>query len=207
LISSTLCAQSAEGKKITLGVQLAVDQTQMQYRLADWVYNAANGLEEIDAEAGLGFSAGLVAEFKLTNKTALRIAPLFSVQNNRLVFTAENNQEMTFEVQPKSIGLPIHFIFSPRGDQKMPYFFIGPRIQQHLGEQIDPMVFSVNPTDLSGEFGVGIKLQYNRFSILPQLSFSQGFSDLKAIGQSGLYNNAIRSMSRNRLSLSVVVTR
>ncbi len=207
LISTSIWAQDQGNEKFSVGLHIALDQTQMQYRLADWVYQSTSQVKNIDAKARLGFSLGFAGEYHINEKAAFRITPLISFQENRLIFTAENSQMMTFEIQPMSIGLPVHFVFSPRGAQRMPYFFIGPRIQQHLGDQIDPTVFSLNHTDLSGEFGVGIKLHYKWFSIFPQLSFSQGFSDLKAIGQSGIYNNAIRSMNRNRFSLSLIVSR
>jgi len=204
LISTQVFSQDIQEDKFNIGLQISLDQTQMQYRLADWVHQNISELKNIDAKAGLGFSAGISAEYRIGDKTGIRIVPLFSFHNNNLIFTTENNQKMVFEIQPISLGIPIHLVFSPRGTQRMPYFFIGPRIQQHLGRLSDPSVFFVNKTDLSGEFGVGIKLNFYKISILPQLSFSQGFSDLKAIGESGLYNNAIRSMNRNRLSFSIV---
>ena len=207
MLSAHTWAQDQDNKKFSFGLQFAVDKTQMQFRLADWVFQNSSELKAIDAEAGLGFSFGTSIEYSISDKLAFRIIPLLSFQENQLVFTAENSQKMSFAIQPKSLGFPIHLVFSPRGQQKMPYFFIGPRIQHHVGDHIDPTVFSINKTELSGDFGVGVQLNFNGFDVFPQLSFTQGFSDMKAIGQSGIYNTAIRSMNRNRLSLSVIVSR
>lgn len=207
LLINGLSAQDNSNSKFDFGVHLSLDQTQMQYSLSEWVRVGNSEIKSIDARAKLGYAIGFTLDWKINELSAIRISPLFSHQSNRLILVNENNGTQEFNVHPNSIGLPIHYIFSPRGKDRLPYFFVGPRIHHSIGEKIDPKLFSLNPYNLSGEFGVGLKLHQKNFSISPQLSFCQGFTNLKAVGESGLYNNAISSMSRNRLSLSIVVSR
>jgi len=205
LCCTCLSAQDTEVKRWHLGLLLSLDQNQTDYTLSDWVFQGVDDIKNLDAKAKIGFSGGFAVEYRISNTTSLRFSPLLSIQKNDLIFIDQDNQPKTIAIHPRTIGLPFHFVYAPRGREKIPYFFIGPRWHRQIGKAFDPAIFSISPTNLSAEFGMGMTVYSKVFSISPQLSFSQGISNLKAVGESGLYNNAVRSIRSDRLSLGVII--
>ena len=205
VLSSCLYAQEDQPRKWELGLLLAVDQNQTEYTLSDWVFQGIEEIKNLDTKVGLGFSAGISLEYRLSKNTSLRFSPLYSTQNNSLIFVDQDDNEISFGIHPRTLGFPLHFMYAPRGREKIPYFFIGPRVQTQIGDRLDPAMFSVGKTNIAAEFGLGFTIYSKIFSFSPQLSYSQGLSNLKEVGESGFYNNAIRTIRSDRLSLAVII--
>lgn len=157
---------------------------------------------------GLGFSVGVLGEWKLNNTFALRLAPSLHFGSKHITFrnTANAESEMQ-EMKSSYLALPLDIkVTAPRFNNYRPYVIggINPMYDLTTGKQTK---LRATPLALQLELGLGCDLYLPFFKLNPELKFCLGLGNILKSNRSDLLNEAdhIYTQSVNSMSLNMVV--
>lgn len=138
----------------------------------------AQWLAENDRQ-GLGFTVGVLGEWKLNNHMALRLNPSLHFGNKHLTFLNQaDGKKETQDMKSTYISLPLDLkVSAPRFNNFRPYVIGGVQPQYDLTSGKHAKI-KAKPFNLMLEIGMGCDLYMPFFKLIPEIKFCFGLSNL-----------------------------
>lgn len=159
----------------------------------------------------VGFSVGVVGEWKLTEHFSARLLPSLHFGNKHLVFREQKTGKTELQnLKSTYIALPLNIKFAgPRFNNYRPYVVAGVNPMYNLIQQKQNNILT-KPFNCYLEVGMGCDFYLPFFKLIPELKFSFGLMDVldkdrsKLTDQSKLiYTQSVNKGYSNMLILSL----
>lgn len=137
----------------------------------------------------IGFRLGVLAEYKISKLISL--SPKTELSFNNAIIEYEYNP-LPYRIMPVTLELMTPVLFNLENIKLNPYCFVGPNVKIPLSKKtVDPSFFPAQ-TDLSIDFGIGVRKGFSSFNFSPELRFSFGFLNInRDPAMNYLYNQSI----------------
>lgn len=174
--------------------------------------NADNGQQwySVNDRQDLGFSVGVLGEWRLNKYFALRTTPTIHFGQKHLTFREQGTGKETSEAQKSTlIAVPVDIKFSAlRFNNHRPYLLAGVCPAYDLtGHKQDAIL--VKPLQLYAEVGMGCDFYMPFFKLIPELKFCIGLNNIldknrkDLIDKSKLvYSESVNSAKSNMVMLT-----
>lgn len=173
-------------RPIHFGFYVGINFYDFQLRMKEDI-SKIPGFYGIRSEVSPGYSIGIVSDLRLGHNMNLRFLPSFVNTERRLYidmdhpFTGERSIQERI-IESSLIQAPFELkIKSDRIDNHRWYFLTGITYSLDLSSKEDvedDLIFKLNSTDLSYDFGVGMDIYFEFFKLSPQIKAFFGFNDL-----------------------------
>ncbi len=158
------------------------------------------------------FGVGLIGDIRLGGRRSpfiLRFAPGVSFRTRRVEFGAHGGSTppdsvFTQEISSTVLDFPLLLKYQSerRGNTRV-YMIAGVKPSMSVTtRRVDPLrnQLSVNDSDLTLEYGVGLDLFYPLFKFAPELRFSYGLRNL-LVNHPDIYSQSLQSLRTNTVTL------
>ncbi|MEM5567122.1 porin family protein [Psychroserpens sp. AS72] len=126
----------------------------------------------------IGFSAGLIMNYKLTED--LSISPKVELSINKSGIKTTNNDDSVslYKIFPASLDIMTHLIYKIGNGNTTPYVLVGPKLNLPVFGKSKSDYEYKNSTDFSIDLGIGLENKLKHFSISPEIRYSLGLFNI-----------------------------
>lgn len=161
-------------------------------------YSNAYSKNDLPAQSsihnGVGFSLGLLADYKITDALSFSPKTELAFFNSKASRSLTDGSESTYEIMPIALDIKAHLTVKKVGERISPYLLIGPSVKIPIGDQSNVTTEFGTGYDVAIDFGIGLFKGYTWFNLSPELRYSYG---LMNVNQNPVY----KSMYFNNISL------
>ena len=164
----------------------------------------------VNDRADIGFSIGVLGEWRLNKYFALRTTPTINFGQKHLTFREKSSgREVSESVKSTLISVPADIKFSAlRFNNHRPYLLAGLNAMYDLtGHKQDAIL--TKPLSLYAEFGLGCEFYMPFFKLIPEIKCGSGLNDIVDKNRKGLidktklaYTEAVNSAKANMVVVS-----
>lgn len=133
----------------------------------------------VDSRLNIGFTVGVLGEWRLNRYFALRVSPSMHFGQKNIVFREQATRRETSQTMKSTyISAPVDIKFAaPRFNNHRPYIIAGINPMYNLTRQKQENILT-KPLDLNLEFGLGCDLYLPFFKLIPELKFCIGLTNV-----------------------------
>lgn len=184
--NGTLNQRLYDQKPIHFGFYVGVNMTDFQLRTKEDL-SAIPGFYGVTSEVSPGYSIGIISDLRLGHNLNFRAMPSFVNTERKLYFDMEDPLTGRREIQERLIEsslIQANFelkLKTDRIENHRWYVLGGLTYSYDLASKKDvddDLIFKLNSSDLSYDFGVGMDIYFEYFKLSPQIKASFGFYDL-----------------------------
>ncbi|WP_421879052.1 hypothetical protein [Marinoscillum sp.] len=152
---------------------------------------------------GYGWSTGFLIDYELNESITFRTLPMTAFYGYKIRHSV-GNQEKSFSKDYTLFRMPILTVF-----KLYDFLNISVGVSPNFNlvgrntDKSDPIVFSNKNFDLSAEFGVSHDIEFEMFTMIPQINYSRQLTNW-ADFKDAAYSKSVNKLLRNQISFSLI---
>ena len=163
---------------------LSLGLNKAQYKVApSQVLFEDETIQTVTSPYGPGFHVGIVSNVRLGDHFDLRFIPTLAFAERKLVYDQLNDSTITKPIEGVNLNFPLHVKFKSQPYHDMRFYVIGGvsalyDVASNAKARKNEDLVKVRAGDIAVEYGVGLELHFEFFTLSPEFKVSHGLGNV-----------------------------
>ena len=202
---SNIESKSEDKKFSKLGIYVGLGNQSYLIKETDWrLTNVKDTFNSIYSTKSINFNLGMQYQTKISKNIFFRQRFQLSFETSKYTFERKSSFIENIKKQNILIETPIHLLFQI-DKQVKPYFFGGVTPKFSLGQDTGyQKIENYKNFDLEINYGIGIEIKLKKYSIAPEISFSNGILNSYNTNNS-VYSSTISELKKQSINFTFII--
>ncbi len=186
-------------QRASLGIALGINFNELQI---DQDLSLSNQIKSLTTESKPGFHLGIQSLIKVSNRLKLSPQLLIGFSELALEIDYNSDQKNKISIEQVYIRVPLDLQLDIIKGKNALYLLSGLEYATNISDGERDGLLSIKDDFWSARFGFGLRKDFNRFSMSPELSFVKSFSNIEN-DNTLVLNQVITNLDHSILNLSI----
>lgn len=163
-------------QKSSYGISLGINYNQLKI---EEDLSLSNQIQSIVNESRPGFEFGIHAAYKLSDRLILSPQALLRFSENTIAVVSNNDQATDFILEQVYVNIPVDLQFALLKNDPSLYLLGGAAYNFNIANDVEEPKVLLKQGFFSGRIGFGLRKNFSRFSISPELIFSSSLANVE----------------------------
>lgn len=164
------------------GLSLGLNKAQYKVAPSQLLYEHEN-INTIRSPYGPGFHVGIVSNVRISDYFDLRFIPTLAFAERRLEFDQLGDSTVVKPIEGVNLNFPLHLKFKSKPYHDMRFYVIGGvsalyDVASNAKARKNEDLVKVRAGDIALEYGVGLELHFEFFTLSPEFKVSHGLGNV-----------------------------
>ncbi len=165
-------------------------------------FSLSTEIDRLSSEGTSGFHIGIHSLMNVANRVKLSPQFLLNFSEYKIEAGLTSDEDINLTAENVFIRIPVDLHLELLKGKTSLYLLSGVEYAFNIADSVEEGAFNVKDAFWSGRIGVGIRKDFNRFSVSPELTFNKTFSDITE-DKTLLINQVVTNLDNSIVGLNI----
>jgi hypothetical protein len=198
-----------DDNKYYFGIIISGNSSQYRIFHSD-IFTNEDSVRSANPKWNGGASAGITANLRITQHTALRLAPQFVFATKSIEYDFKEKRDTTLTIESILLHAPLSFKFSSDRIANFRFYALaGIKYDYDFNSNVrsrrNDEILKIRPTDFGYDIGVGFDFYYPNYILSPEVKISNGIGNIHKTDNAILTNKIFETINTRAIYFGVTI--